>query len=78
MKTSREITVTFSLIESHQERLRDLTERYNILMGSNLSEKEVFSYIMRCGSAYAIEKAMDEYNDSLVVLEQCGFCGGVI
>ena len=72
MKDRKEITVTFSLIEDHQERLRDLTERYNAVMGSNLSEETVFSYVMRCGSVYAIEKAMDRYDKSLVVMERAG------
>lgn len=73
MKDCKEITVAFSLIESQQERLRELTERYNAVMGSNLSEETVFSYIMRCGSALAIEKAMNQYDKFLVAMEQTGF-----
>ena len=78
MKKRKEITVSYNLNDSQQERLRELTERYNALMQSNATEEEMFSYVMRTGSLFTIEKAMDQYDKSLVALETCGFCGGVV
>ena len=78
MKDRKEITVAFSLTDSQQERLRELTERYNALMGGDVPEEEVFSFIMRTGSVFAIDRAMKQYDHSLVALEELGLCGGVI
>ena len=78
MKISREITVAFSLTDFQQERLRELTERYNALMGGDVPEEMVFSFIMRTGSVFTIENAMKQYDKSLVALEELGLCGGVI
>ena len=74
----KEISVTFRLNESHQAKLRELTERYNSLMGGDVPEEEVFSFIMRTGSVFAIDRAMKQYDHSLVALEELGLCGGVI
>lgn len=78
MKDRKEITVAFSLTDSQQERLRELTERYNALMGGDVPEEKVFSFIMRTGSVFTIENAMKQNDKSLVALEELGLCGGVI
>ena len=75
---SKEISVTYSLSTDQIERLGELTERYNALMMKNETEESMFSFIMRTGSLFTIEKAMDQYDKSLVALETCGFCGGVV
>ena len=78
MKKRKEITVSYNLNESQQERLRELTERYNSLMGGDVPEEEVFSFIMRTGSVFTIDRAIKQYDHSLVALEELGLCGGVI
>ena len=78
MEKIRQISVTFTLMDSQQQKLRELTERYNALMQTNETEESMFSFIMRTGSLFTIEKAMDQYDKSLVALETCGFCGGVV
>ena len=78
MYNRKEISVMYSLSSEQLAKLRELTERYNALMQSNATEEEMFSYVMRTGSLFTIEKAMDQYDKSLVALETCGFCGGVV
>ena len=78
MYNRKEISVMYSLSSEQLVKLRELTERYNALMMKNETEESMFSFIMRTGSLFTIEKAMDQYDKSLVALETCGFCGGVI
>ena len=78
MNNRKEISVTYSLSTDQFKRLAELTERYNALMQTNETEEMMFSFIMLAGSLFTIEKAMDQYDKSLVALETCGFCGGVV
>lgn len=78
MSRNIQISVTYTLQESQIAKLRELTERYNSLMGGDFPEDEVFSFIMRTGSVFVIDRAMKQYDQSLVALEELGLCGGVI
>ena len=78
MSQNRQISVTYTLQESQIAKLRELTERYNSLMGGDVPEEEVFSFIMRTGSVFAIDRAMKQYDHSLLALEELGLCGGVV
>ena len=78
MNQNKQITVIYSLQEAQQAKLRELTERYNSLMGGDVPEEEVFSFIMRTGSVFAIDRAMKQYDHSLLALEELGLCGGVV
>lgn len=78
MSQNRQISVNYTLQESQIAKLRELTERYNSLMGGDVPEEEVFSFIMRTGSVFTIDRAMKQYDHSLVALEELGLCGGVI
>ena len=78
MSQNRQISVTYTLQEPQIAKLRELTERYNSLMGGDVPEEEVFSFIMRTGSVFAIDRAMKQYDHSLLALEELGLCGGVV
>ena len=78
MSQNRQISVNYTLQESQIAKLRELTERYNSLVGGDVPEEEVFSFIMRTGSVFTIDRAMKQYDHSLVALEELGLCGGVI
>ena len=50
----RDVTVKFTLYDEHEERLKQITKEY-AKQGLDISEDEMFSGIMLCGSKHDID-----------------------
>ena len=65
----RDITVTFTLKDEDEERLKQITEEYKKQHNFELTEEKMFDSIMCLGSWHDIDKKLKLYERQLGLME---------